>query len=155
MTDKEKILKGFEELNEIIEPYKNKRNYNKLCLRLRFWAKNFQRRLLWKKDPANKDIELEKELNSFFYPHIPWGDFSETERDDIREWSTKIAKHFAAWQMQQLMKGAIDATVESNPDAHGADYGLQKLHIDYGQLEAKGIKPGTKVKVIIIKEDYI
>lgn len=143
MTDKEKILKGFEELNAIIEPYKNKRNYNKLCLRLRFWAKNFQIRLLWKKAPVSEDLE-----EAAF-------DYAEACKYEGGE-KLLCIEHFKAGakrQKEQLMEDAIDATVESDPDSHGADYGLQKLHIDYGQLEAKGIKPGTKVKVIIIKED--
>lgn len=55
-------------------------------------------------------------------------------------------------RMDELMDGAVDATVESDLDPHGADYGDQKLDIKWGQLESKGFKPGTKVKVIIIKE---
>jgi len=41
-----------------------------------------------------KEVDLEKELESFFYPHVPWGDYSDHEKEDIIEWSLKIAKHF-------------------------------------------------------------
>ena len=41
-----------------------------------------------------KEVDLKKELQSFFYPHVPWGDYYETEQEDIKEWSFKIAKHF-------------------------------------------------------------
>lgn len=41
-----------------------------------------------------KEVDLEKELQSFFYPHVPWGDYCKNEQEDIKEWSLKIAKHF-------------------------------------------------------------
>lgn len=41
-----------------------------------------------------KEVDLEKELELFFYPHVPWGDYSYNERENIAEWSLKIAKHF-------------------------------------------------------------
>ena len=41
-----------------------------------------------------KEVDLEKELQSFFYPHVPWGDYCKNEQEDIEEWSFKIAKHF-------------------------------------------------------------
>jgi hypothetical protein len=41
-----------------------------------------------------KEVDLEKELQSFFYPHVSWGDYCKNEQKDIEEWSFKIAKHF-------------------------------------------------------------
>ena len=41
-----------------------------------------------------KEVDLEKELQSFFYPHVPWDDYYKSEQEDIKEWSFKIAKHF-------------------------------------------------------------
>ena len=41
-----------------------------------------------------KEVDLKKELQSFFYPHVPWGDYCKNEQEDIEEWSFKIAKHF-------------------------------------------------------------
>lgn len=54
---------------------------------------------------------------------------------------------------EQMMSKAIDASVEADLDPHGADYGIQRLEFEYGQLEALKIKNESKVKVIIIKED--
>jgi hypothetical protein len=52
-----------------------------------------------------------------------------------------------------MMKDAIIATIESDLDPHGADYGNQKIICGWGELEAKKFKNGSKVKLIIIKED--
>lgn len=59
----------------------------------------------------------------------------------------------AKWQKEQMMKDAIIATIESDLDPHGADYGNQKIICGWGELEAKKFKNGSKVKLIIIKED--
>jgi hypothetical protein len=59
----------------------------------------------------------------------------------------------ADWQKQQMIKDAIDATIVSDLDPHGADYGNQKIEIEWGVLEAKKLKSGSKVKLIIIEND--
>lgn len=61
----------------------------------------------------------------------------------------------AKWQKEQITSKAIDAKVEADLDPHGADYGIQRLECEYGQLEALKIKNESKVKVIVIKEDGI
>lgn len=62
-------------------------------------------------------------------------------------------KDGANWQKEQMMKEAINAVVESDLDPHGADYGLQKIKIEYMKLESLRFKPNTPVKIIILKED--
>ena len=59
----------------------------------------------------------------------------------------------AEWQKQQMKKDAISATIVSDLDPHGADYGNQKIKLGWGELEAKRFNNGSKVKLIIIKED--
>ena len=54
---------------------------------------------------------------------------------------------------EQMLKEAVEATVVSDPDAHGADYGLQKLEFAYRVLETKGIPNGRKVRIVIVKEE--
>ena len=75
-----------------------------------------------------------------------------TSYGDMREDAPITENDIEYIRKDELMDGAVDATVESDLDPHGADYGNQKLDIKWGQLESKGFKPGTKVKVIIIKE---
>ena len=75
-----------------------------------------------------------------------------TSYGDMREDAPITENDIEYIRKDELMDGAVDATVESDLDPHGADYGNQKLNIKWGQLESKGFKPGTKVKVIIIKE---
>lgn len=54
---------------------------------------------------------------------------------------------------EQMTSKAIDAKVKADLDPHGADYEIQRLECEYGQLEALKIKNESKVKVIIIKEN--
>ena len=54
---------------------------------------------------------------------------------------------------REMMKEAVEGVVVSDPDAHGADYGLQKLEFAYRVLETKGIPNGRKVRIVIVKED--
>jgi hypothetical protein len=52
-----------------------------------------------------KEVDLKKELESFFYPHVPWGDYCKNEQEDIEEWSFKIAKHFFELGIKASQKG--------------------------------------------------
>lgn len=58
----------------------------------------------------------------------------------------------AKWQKEQMTKKAINATIEAELDSHGADYGIQKIKCAFGELEAKKLKNGAKVKLVIFKE---
>lgn len=64
-----------------------------------------------------------------------------------------IEKAGDEWKKQQMMKEAVSATIVSDLDPHGTDYGNQKIICGWGELEAKKFKNGSKVKLIIIKED--
>ena len=59
-----------------------------------------------------------------------------------------IARHFAEWQREQLMKDAVDGRVDRMIKRSW-------VNIDQGDLEVclREFDKGEKVKVIIIKED--
>ena len=59
----------------------------------------------------------------------------------------------AKWKEEQMKKKAINATIETELDSHCADYGIQKIKCAFGELEAKKLKNGAKVKLVIFKED--
>lgn len=88
-------------------------------------------------EPANED--LEEEYDNYFKKHeidIVLNPYSNCK---------EIARHFAEWQKQKMMKDAVDATI-LDVDAQTIEFGLwpEKL-LD--------IKEGNKVKILIIKEN--
>ena len=123
-------------------------------------------------EPVSEDLEEEiKKIKKDYFPNA-----SDPTIPLRSIWIEDIARHFANWQKEQdketielaedhamlagmekmkeqLLKDTVSATVITDPDAHGADYGLQKLDVKFQELESKGFKSGTKVKLIIIKED--
>ena len=96
-------------------------------------------------DPVSED--LEEEAEKYLEEHMDGG--SATERSGFKTWGKYIARHFAAWQKQQMMKDAISCEVEW----------YDGLYLNFTQetldevLSNKGIEAGNKVKVIIVKED--
>lgn len=94
-------------------------------------------------DPGSD--ELEEEICRY----INQGYKDQEAVEDLND----VARHFADWQKQQMTRLAISAEIVADLDPHGADYGLQKLEIGHNELELLGIKNGTKVKIIVIKED--
>lgn len=90
--------------------------------------------------------ELEKEFNRFL------DNVEGTPRmwhsDEQMEWALDIARHFANWQKEQMMKKAVEATVCEMSEQHGrmvcAWFGCKTE--EYYDLD-------DEVKVIIIKED--
>lgn len=73
--------------------------------------------------------------------------------DEQLEWGKDIARHFAQWQREQMMKDAYDATVgEGNPGV--PQFGESIPIIENGDmiLLPKSFKYGEKIKVIVIKE---
>ena len=108
-------------------------------------------------DKAKEDYEYLCEIEEFMKAFAS---------EDLLKASMEFAKHFgewhyamrcfqtgAEWKKQQMMKEAVSATIVSDLDPHGADYGNQKIICGWGELEAKRFKNGSKVKLIIIKED--
>lgn len=93
--------------------------------------------------------EIEKELERFIASgkattKVNSGRFQTTHIDPL-----KIAKHFAQWQREQMMKDAIDATVTSIREYR------EENEVDFTIMLDKGIIPYVSeedVKLIIIKE---
>ena len=98
-------------------------------------------------EPVSKDLEEEALVYSA----------SDTITEDgklvIDSEKVNAFKAGAKWQKQQMKKDAIIVTIESDLDPHGADHGNQNIKCGWGELEAKRFKNGSKVKLIIIKED--
>lgn len=86
-----------------------------------------------KEEPASEDLEGEVAafLNQYSYP-----------REEID--FSSFARHIAHWQKQQMMKEALEAEVVS-----GAVVVRKELMIE----AIRHLNVGTKVKLIIIKED--
>ncbi len=92
--------------------------------------------------------EVEKELERFISSgeattSIDNSGFQTTHIDPL-----KIAKHFAQWQREQMMKDAIDATVTSIREYR------EENEVDFTIMLEKGIVPYVSeedVKLIIIK----
>jgi hypothetical protein len=92
LIDKSALVAEIENLENICKKYPTFNSYEEDLK---------EGRLLGYKDALDvintlevKEMDLEKELQSFFYPHVPWGDYCKNEQEDIEEWSFKIAKHF-------------------------------------------------------------
>ena len=89
---------------------------------------------------------LEKEMathSSVLAWGIPGTGVPVQEHENIFEDTFKnIARHFAEWQKEQMMKGAIDGRL-----GYGPIIGLNTIPTWYG-----GLRP-EKVKVIVIKEE--
>lgn len=78
----------------------------------------------WEDDPHTK------------WPKCPYKDFK------------NVARHFANWQKQQLMKGAISAEIFDNYDKD-----ICQHHMEILADIPDGYKDGEKVKLVIIKEE--
>ena len=91
--------------------------------------------------------EVEKELERFIASgkattSIDNSGFQTTHIDPL-----KIAKHFAQWQREQMMKGAIDAQVSYLANERT---GMKNLRAELPM--GTKLDFGEKVKVIILKE---
>ena len=91
-------------------------------------------------EPVSED--LEKEMNKMF-PIL--GHTASTKLGFY-----DVARHFANWQKQKMMKDAVDATVHI--DAGGYPYIPQIELYDYDK-DIPLAKEGDKYKVVLIKED--
>ncbi len=72
-----------------------------------------------------------------------------------------VARHFAQWQKQQIMKDAVDIIpFDINPNYGIACFWIEKqsgevLKIESSWLISQGIEVNKKIKLITIKEDLI
>lgn len=66
-----------------------------------------------------------------------------------------IARHFARWQREQMMKDAVDGEILAIEDCNYSmnSHTHLEMYVDEVKLIEKGFKDGDKVKLIIIKED--
>lgn len=87
----------------------------------------------WKEEPVSED--LEKEMNKMF-PIL-----GHTASTKLGFYDT--ARHFANWQKEQIMAKAVDAEC----------FGFQSAALFSFKLPVKDYLVGSKVRVIVIKED--
>lgn len=112
------------------------------------------------KQYINKDTvseELEEEITNYInkHYHIKYDKTLEHGNTPLTTYDFEvIAKYFANWQKEQMMKDAVDAIVgEGNPGA--PQFGGSIPIIENGDmiLLPKSFKYGDKIKIVIIKED--
>ena len=90
-----------------------------------------------------KEVDLEKEINSI---EDKYHGFESLSRNDVID----IARHFANWQKEQMMKDAVDAEIYR--EIENDDTREYSLHAISHKLDKSKYKFMEKVKVIIIKE---
>lgn len=93
-------------------------------------------------------MKLEDEISRFFNGWTDGYEFSQAlnaEGECVTTSEIKdIARHFAEWQKEQIMKNAVNATVHLEPGANPI------VTIGVGRF---GLKVRDKVRIVIIKED--
>lgn len=92
-------------------------------------------------EPASED--LEEEFNRFLDEEgVPrmW------HSDEQMEWGMDIARHFAEWQKQQMMKDAVVTEVMYPASS-------STLQIRYRLPKDTTLKYGDNIKIIIVKEN--
>ena len=105
------------------------------------------------------DKSLEEEIETWIPAHISIRTdetlpINPTELAEIcKEWGKCVARHFAEWQKEQMLKDAIHYVVQDDLDSHGASYNIPFIRIGTVALKPKGIGVGDKVKVIVLKEE--
>lgn len=98
-------------------------------------------------EPANDD--LEKEVYEHLWKGRMGADVSKPiyfSYDELLE----VARHFAAWQKQQMMKDAVDGWIEE-PEC--LLWRVISVNLEGDFVLKNKLQDGEPVKVIIIKED--
>lgn len=93
-------------------------------------------------DPLSTDLEAE--IEKYMDKHLVG---NSSHRKDYEMWGGGIARHFAEWQKEQMMHGAEEAVVKHRPNDYGEYDPYVRVRV------SRDIKEGSKVKVLIIKED--
>ena len=97
---------------------------------------------------ANSDLESEIEIIRKYY--FINSDFDKAELDGRT--ISNIARHFANWQKQQIMKDAMEGVITFDYYGDGdKTYGC--VAHDSFCLEDRGLRDCDKVKIIVVKED--
>ena len=104
------------------------------------------RKLLYMVEKYLKDTtsdDLEGEINRYL---STWS----TSKDNGIVFCEKMARHFAAWQKEQMMKDAVDGCCISNGKEVGSAINspIGMVFLKYNKFNV-----GDKVKVIIIKDE--
>lgn len=106
-----------------------------------------------KQEPISEDLDFQtfaKEMDKVFA--LP-SDITKNTEEDPLNWEYAIARHFANWQKQQMMKDAQLGIIEERADGllgWNTVYGTDK---DYRNYLLSHFKNGDEVKLIIIKEE--
>ena len=142
MTDKEK-LNRIKKLADAM--YTTAQYLSTDASRLRKAMEEYHKFIIYeynKQEPASDDLDAaieryieqhKSELSGYF---------------DIR----RIAKHFADWQREQMMKGTIDTVVVESYGVDKVDGKWENVIHPKIEIESDKLSIGDKVKVIIIKE---
>ncbi len=98
-----------------------------------------------KEDKPSEDLDVEMDK---FFETMPV-----LEHENIFEDTFKnIARHFAQWQKEQLLKGAIECDVLQD-EIDGVQLDTVEVCPDGITLENNKFKVGDKVRIIIVKEE--
>lgn len=89
-------------------------------------------------EPVSKD--LEKEIQRYLREEC-----SSDDEPSIGE----IARHFANWQKEQMLKDAVEASVNYYENIPGGSY----VELVADILNPTGVRYKDKVKIVIVKED--
>ena len=92
-------------------------------------------------EPVSED--LEKEIDRVFFKNEC--DSQRLHHKEIAD----IARHFAAWQKQQMMNDAVDGKVQESVDTDS----LWVMQDGWFSGIKYGLTKGDKVKLIIVKEE--
>ena len=89
--------------------------------------------------------DLEEEISNYLKECLSLK-FPTTDKKQIKADVEYIARHFANWQKEQLMKNVVETEVKGFFNGKG-------IYIDTDIPIGIDVKEGDKVKVIIVKED--
>lgn len=117
-------------------------------------------------EPVSEGIENELERFAYSLPHSAdgfWPKDIDCKSVEARTkygvhhcWSYEqvmnIARHFAEWQKEQLMKDALNCSIIIHPNDRFANYSIS-AYVPPLHPASTYISNGDKVKIIIIKED--
>ena len=95
--------------------------------------------------------DLEEEFNRFLDEEegVPrmW------HSDEQMEWGKDIARHFAEWQKQQMMKDVVEGTVKYEIGSAEIPQCDRRYQVLSDPTPITNTKLGDKVKIIIVKEE--
>ena len=93
--------------------------------------------------------ELEEEVKNHFQGYLPGTETAEQCNTDLHFTPPaiiRLARHFAQWQKEQMMKEAVEGHIATN--GMGNKYIFPNYNDDF-----KEVNVGDKVRIIIVKED--